>query len=866
VSDTIFTSQGMKKIIVIVLCTFLFDVVVLALAPSAYANEWPMFHHDLQHTGYSTSNAPNTNNILWTFTTGGGISSSPTVVDGKVYIGSDDGHLYCLDAEDGLEYWNTSVGGEIWLSSPTVEQGRVYIGGSSFNCLNANNGDIIWTYPSGLHVSSSPAVVNDRVYVGTWYQGLCCFDADPDDNGDGVINHNPYDEIEDDNDEGFNDSFPAEYDLIWKFETGGLVISSPAIYDGKVYIGSQDKKVYCLNATGNGDGTTEEIWRYSTKGLIQSSPAIAYDEVYIGSNDHKIYCLYANNGTKKWSYSTIGDVKCSPAYYDGKVYACSLGYIGRVYCLDSTTGLPAWDDPFQAGGIISSPAIADGKIYVGSMDNKIYCLDVDYGTKIWEYETGSFIDCSSPAIDGRLYIGSRDNTIYCFGDEGNQPPSKPGKPSGITSGSIGTEYSYSTITTDPDGDQVYYKWDWGDGENSEWLGPYNSGEVISAIHAWSTANDYKVKVKAKDINNSESLWSSILTVIISEQLPEKELAIGVSLTVIEGNPFNVNITEEASGNAVSGADVTFNRETIQTNASGQVTFTAPSVEKVTDYSIIANKDGYPSATAIITVLNIDEDKRPIGFVYGDVYSRSLPLEDVRITITSDGKSWVTNTGEDGEYVLAVLPGIYSVKASKQGYETSIKDATIAENTAVGVDFNLLVSTEPAEEGGGLTDYVIEAQIEDGYVGAEIDAEYVTVTLYADLDVEILGSEKGKITFTVAGEEGTLLVIYINAKDENSVTSTYDDVKIPRTQDVKSFLSSQNTDVSWAILPSEVKNKYVVLLKIPEFSEHTVTISSVISGLVGFIAVIFYIIISAVIFIVFLTPMLTNIIRRRIRFR
>ena len=62
---------------------------------------WPMFRHDLQHSGYSTSDAPDTNNVLWNYTTSDSVYSSPAVVDGKVYIGSYDGKVYCLDADNG---------------------------------------------------------------------------------------------------------------------------------------------------------------------------------------------------------------------------------------------------------------------------------------------------------------------------------------------------------------------------------------------------------------------------------------------------------------------------------------------------------------------------------------------------------------------------------------------------------------------------------------------------------------------------------------------------------------------------------------------------------------------------------------------
>jgi len=93
-------------------------------------------------------------------------------------------------------------------------------------------------------------------------------------------------------------------------------------------------------------------------------------------------------------------------------------------------------------------------------------------------------------------------------------PNKPSRPLGPLSGKIGTTYSYSTSTTDPNGDQVYYWFDWGDGTNNGWIGPYNSGQEVIASHVWNEQGEYDIKVKAKDENYSESQWSDPLTVTI----------------------------------------------------------------------------------------------------------------------------------------------------------------------------------------------------------------------------------------------------------------------------------------------------------------------------------------------------------------
>ena len=91
-------------------------------------------------------------------------------------------------------------------------------------------------------------------------------------------------------------------------------------------------------------------------------------------------------------------------------------------------------------------------------------------------------------------------------------PLKPETPYGELNGKIGEEYYYNTSTTDVDGNIVYYYWLWGDGSNSDWIGPYNSGEEISIPHIWNKRGDYTLKVKAKDEEGFESLWSDPLTI------------------------------------------------------------------------------------------------------------------------------------------------------------------------------------------------------------------------------------------------------------------------------------------------------------------------------------------------------------------
>lgn len=106
------------------------------------------------------------------------------------------------------------------------------------------------------------------------------------------------------------------------------------------------------------------------------------------------------------------------------------------------------------------------------------------------------------------YIGSGDLQIGINITSNNLPPVKPQTPSGESQGSAGTDYNFTTSTTDPNNDDVWYLFDWGDGSsNGEWIGPYASGESVMANHTWAKKGEYNIKVKAKDTSNVESDWS-----------------------------------------------------------------------------------------------------------------------------------------------------------------------------------------------------------------------------------------------------------------------------------------------------------------------------------------------------------------------
>jgi len=389
---------------------------------------WPMYHHDPMHTGYSTSSAPNTNQILWTHRIGDWVRSSPAVYNGLVYVGCDDDKVYALNATTGEEVWNYTTNGDV-VSCPAVAQDRVYIGSADNNlyCLEAETGGLVWKYATGGDIQSSPCVTEGRVLFGSDDYKIYALNA-------------------------------TTGGYLWSFKTEDIVWSSPAISSGRAFIGSADRNVYALDLYSG-----SLVWRYIATTSVLSSPAVLDGRVFIASSS-EVYCLDETDGDLIWSYTTGGSTHSSPAIFGGNIFIGSDDQ--KMYCLNATNGYLQWN--FTTGDSIhSSPAVADGKVFFGSEDRKIYSLDVNTGKCLWSYYAGGRIIYSSPAVAiETVFIGasyaSFEGDIYAFRTT-NEPPEAsnltitPSLP--VTTDNLVGSYDYY----DPDGDPesgtqiVWYK-------------------------------------------------------------------------------------------------------------------------------------------------------------------------------------------------------------------------------------------------------------------------------------------------------------------------------------------------------------------------------------------------------------------------
>jgi outer membrane protein assembly factor BamB len=318
-------------------------------------------------------------NLIWNYTTGGAIITSPAVAEGKVYVGSEDGYVYCLDAAKGTLLWRTFVnsnleftfGDLVLKSSPVVSGGVVYIGSldSYLYALNANNGNIVWKTKTNGPIESSPAFADGAVYFTSQepsYGMLYKVDAS---NGNII----------------WNLMLPYQY----SFVGGTEMLGSPSIAEGMVFASSNWGAYYAVNIT-----TGQEVWRFIDKGAIEfivSSPIYINGGVII-IDKFDITYLNATNGHKIWSAYTGDELYVSPSYADGKIYVTTSQR--HIFVLDTTNGGTTIANATTLSSSWSSPSIANGRLYIGCNDWNVYSFS-SYVTNQASASTPSLVEIAA---------------------------------------------------------------------------------------------------------------------------------------------------------------------------------------------------------------------------------------------------------------------------------------------------------------------------------------------------------------------------------------------------------------------------------------------------------------------------------------
>ena len=194
------------------------------------------------------------------------------------------------------------------------------------------------------------------------------------------------------------------------------------------------------------------------------------------------------------------------------------GAVGFLGATQVAYGMPGWNDPLdgssQSLDYFFTTCCTSCEYTMG--DAHQWALNEMYTNNLWYYDYYEMFQW------GALW-GNPDLSMGTV----SQPPETPSKPNGPTTWTIDAEATFSSITTEPDGDSIFYLFDWGDGKKSGWVGPYDSGQTGTASHIWTELGDYEVKVRARDEYGAQSDWSeSAYISIVPNSAPEKPIITG----------------------------------------------------------------------------------------------------------------------------------------------------------------------------------------------------------------------------------------------------------------------------------------------------------------------------------------------------
>lgn len=244
--------------------------------------------------------------------------------------------------------------------------------------------------------------------------------------------------------------------------------SSPVVAQDKLYVGAEDGNLYAFELAGR-----KLAWLYHAGAGIASTPAVADGLVYVLARDGLLHAVDASTGVRRWEFATQGEARfegyglhgragkgadpwdfwlSSPVAANGRVYFGSSD--GRLYALDAKTGELQWS--YKSGGMIhSAPAVAGKALVFSSWDGAVYALDAASGKRLWRYQTEQKTDNTTgvqaaPLVDGdTVYIGSRDAYFYALDlVSGKMKWRYDGKGSWILSGAVSDERQVYFGTSD----------------------------------------------------------------------------------------------------------------------------------------------------------------------------------------------------------------------------------------------------------------------------------------------------------------------------------------------------------------------------------------------------------------------------------
>lgn len=338
----------------------------------------------------------------WTFKTEDTISAAPIVVDGVVFIGSHDGYLYMIDAETGAQRAVFATGSSIQGDVAIIGDMLYFYSGSSteaeFYALgNTTRGEQMIAAATEIAAatatSSAIEVATSLAGASSTHTGTAAdvpmFRGDPARTGSMPGPGPDYD--------------AQDFQVLWSLETGSpsrhMIEPSPVLVDGVMYIGGNGQPFFALDAmSGRIVWMSEESGSYTTA-------AVADGMVYVGRSG-TLVAFDALTGEERWTFEGVSPA-ASPLVVDGVVY---MAGDKQSYAVDAATGQRRWVTTNIASGNSTSPTMYDGVLYAGWHGRSLVASNPETGQELWRIDRDDRVFDVTPAIaDGVLYAGSTES-------------------------------------------------------------------------------------------------------------------------------------------------------------------------------------------------------------------------------------------------------------------------------------------------------------------------------------------------------------------------------------------------------------------------------------------------------------------------
>ena len=368
-------------------------------------NDWPMFLRDPVHSAAADVPITPQGRLKWRFDTDKPLFSSPSVVDGRLYLGSGDNRIVALDADTGELIWEYAVSGPV-DSSAAVAGDSVFIGlrDGRVLSLHKDSGALQWDFRTGGIFATSPVVLEGILYIGSGDGKLYTLDA-------------------------------QTGEVRWSYKTNGHIASDPAINDEIVAALSQDSYLHIVDKQ-----TGRKRLDYHTK-FARGSPALSGDWVYTADQIglvtaidwHKREYPFEKNArwvqTQLWAWGALRELPplkglawaaflpgssfvASPIVTEDRLYVAAAE--GQVYALDRETGDVEWT--FEADGFFLSAMTLVGEgLFIGDRFGTMYAVSAETGEELWRFETGAPIGSTPVAANGLLYFHIGGWDAVCAG-------------------------------------------------------------------------------------------------------------------------------------------------------------------------------------------------------------------------------------------------------------------------------------------------------------------------------------------------------------------------------------------------------------------------------------------------------------------